>query len=245
MRPRGPSGPSGPSAAARAGMSFRSIFGAAVAALLLCGVSLAAPTAGGAGGEMPLNAAGAGSDAAGLEELRVGAAELAAVPAESRALFAKVLGWLEGMRGELEELKAGKARSDDRAESLTARVAKLEENGCGDVREEESSTYHHRMQDADDGSDTAATPTACHGANDIAMIALNASLALSQSHARLQVLLTDTRTVEQQLAERLATKANTSTVDAQLLRKADVDEMVAMSSRLDGKINLTTVAKLM
>jgi hypothetical protein len=82
-----------------------------VAALLLCGVSLAAPTA---GGEMPLNAGG-GSDAAGLEEeLRVGAAELAAVPAESRALFAKVLGRLEGMRGELEELKAGKARSDAR-----------------------------------------------------------------------------------------------------------------------------------
>ena len=60
-----------------------------MAALLLCGVSLAAPTAGGAGGEMPLNAGG-GSDAAGLEEeLRVGAAELAAVPAESRALFAR------------------------------------------------------------------------------------------------------------------------------------------------------------
>jgi hypothetical protein len=39
----------------RAGMSFRSIVGAALAALLLCGVSLAAPTAGGAGGEMPLN----------------------------------------------------------------------------------------------------------------------------------------------------------------------------------------------
>ena len=45
-----------------------------MAALLLCGVSLAAPTAGGAGGEMPLNAGG-GSDAAGLEEeLHVGAA---------------------------------------------------------------------------------------------------------------------------------------------------------------------------
>jgi hypothetical protein len=68
-----------PRAAARAGMSFRSIVGAAVAALLLCGVSLAAPTAGGAGGEMH----GAGSnDAAGLEdELRVGAAELAEVAA--------------------------------------------------------------------------------------------------------------------------------------------------------------------
>ena len=42
---------------------------------------------------------------AGSEEvLRVGAAELAAVPAVSRVLFMKVLGRLEGMRGELEEL---------------------------------------------------------------------------------------------------------------------------------------------
>ena len=65
-------GAGAPRAAARAGMSFRSIVGAAVAALLLCGVSLAAPAEGGAGGD----------DAAGLEEeLGVGAAELAAVPA--------------------------------------------------------------------------------------------------------------------------------------------------------------------
>ena len=100
------------------------IVGVAVAALLLCGVSLAAPAA---GGEMPLNA-GAGSVLAHLhEEQGVGAAELAAVPAESRALFAKVLGRLDGMRGELEELKAGKARSDERAESLSLWVAKLEE----------------------------------------------------------------------------------------------------------------------
>ena len=65
-----------------------------------------------------------GDDNAGLEEeLRVGAAELAAVPAESRAVLAKVLGRLEGMRGELEELKAGKARSD-------ARIAQLEDSEC-------------------------------------------------------------------------------------------------------------------
>ena len=107
-------------------MSFRSIVGAAVAALLLCGVSLAAPAA---GGEMPLNA-GAGSAAHLHEELRVGAAELAAVPAESRALFAKVLGRLEGMRGELEELKVGKARSD-------ARIARLEEESKDCEHEEE------------------------------------------------------------------------------------------------------------
>ena len=99
-----------------------------MAALLLCGVSLAAPTAGGAGGEMPRNAGG-GSDAAGLEEeLRVGAAELAAVPAESRAVLAKVLGRLEGMRVELEELKAGKARSDER-------IARLEETEAHEGKE--------------------------------------------------------------------------------------------------------------
>jgi hypothetical protein len=117
-------------------MSFRAIVVVALAALLLCGVSLAA---GGAGGERPLDTgAGSDHDAAGWEdELRVGAAELAAVPAESRALFAKVLGRLDGMRGELEELKAGKRHSDARAETLGARVAKLEENGCEDVREEE------------------------------------------------------------------------------------------------------------
>ena len=90
-----------------------------MAALLLCGVGLGAPTA---GGEKPRNAgAGSTSDAAGLEEeLRVGAAELAAVPAESRAVLAKVLGRLEGLRGELEELKAGKLE-------LEARVAELDE----------------------------------------------------------------------------------------------------------------------
>ena len=111
-------------------MGFRVIVGVAVAVLLLCGVSLAAPAARGVDGEMPLNA-GAGSVLAHLhEEQGVGAAELAAVPAESRALFAKVLGRLNGMRGELEELKAGKARSDEWAESLSLRVAKLEESEC-------------------------------------------------------------------------------------------------------------------
>ena len=108
-----------------------------MAALLLCGVGLAAPAAGGAGGERPRDTGAGSDDAAGLEdELRVGAAELAAVPAESRAVLAKVLGQLEGLRGELEELKAGKARSDEQAESLSARVAKLEENNCEDEPEE-------------------------------------------------------------------------------------------------------------
>ena len=104
-------GAGSPRAAARAGMGFRGMVVTALAALLLCGASLAAPAA---GGDMPRDMGG-GSDAAGLEEeLHVGAAELAAVPAESRAVLAKVLGRLEGLRGEMEELKAGKARSDER-----------------------------------------------------------------------------------------------------------------------------------
>ena len=87
-------------AAAQAGMGVRVVVGTALAVLLLCGVGLAAPAAGGPSGERPARDAGGGSDhdAAGWEEeLRVGVAELVAVLAESRALFAKVLGRLEGL----------------------------------------------------------------------------------------------------------------------------------------------------
>ena len=116
--------------AAGGGAMIRSA-AAAAAALVLCGLAMSAPSAAGAGG---------GSDDAAARaslELRVGASELAAVPAASRALFAKVLGRLDGMRGEMEELKADKRRSDERAESLSARITELEEKGCEDVREEE------------------------------------------------------------------------------------------------------------
>ena len=65
-----------------------------MAALLLCSFAVVAPWAGGPSGEMH---DGSIDEAAHLqEELRVGAAELAAVPAESRAVVAKVLGRLEG-----------------------------------------------------------------------------------------------------------------------------------------------------
>ena len=103
-------------------MHSMTVFGAALAALLLCSFAVVAPWAGGPSGEMH---DGSIDEAAHLqEELRVGAAELAAVPAESRAVVAKVLGRLEGLRGELQELKTGKARSDER-------IAKLEESECG------------------------------------------------------------------------------------------------------------------
>jgi hypothetical protein len=120
-------------------MGFRVIVGVAVAVLLLCGVSLAAPAARGVDGEMH----GAGSDAAGLnEQLRVGAAELAAVPAESRVLFAKVLGQLDGMRGELEAVRADKARSDER-------IARLEEESkdCEEQEEQEEQEEMEEMEE--------------------------------------------------------------------------------------------------
>ena len=135
-------GAGSPRAAARAGMGFRGMVVTALAALLLCGASLAAPAAGGAGGDMPRDMGG-GSDAAGLEEeLHVGAAELAAVPAESRALCAKVLGRLEGMHGEMEELRAERRRSDER-------IARLEERkDCeGEERREEKEDQQQDVKD--------------------------------------------------------------------------------------------------
>ena len=84
-------------------MRGMTVFGAALAALLLCSFAVVAPWAGGPSGEMH---DGSIDEAAHLqEELRVGAAELAAVPAESRAVVAKVLGRLGGLRGELQELR--------------------------------------------------------------------------------------------------------------------------------------------
>eukprot|EP01046_Picozoa_sp_COSAG06_P064714 COSAG06_NODE_15584_length_1060_cov_1.324662_1_plen_85_part_00 len=74
------------------GMGFRVVVGTSLAVLLLCGVSLVAPTASGPSSERPARDVGSLE-----EELRVGVAELAAVLAESRALFAKVLGRLEGL----------------------------------------------------------------------------------------------------------------------------------------------------
>jgi hypothetical protein len=124
-------------------MRGMTVFGAALAALLLCSFAVVAPWAGGPSGEMH---DGSIDEAAHLqEELRVGAAELAAVPAESRAVVAKVLGRLGALRGELQELRrarrgrtrgspswrrASAGAAEARAESLSARVAKLEENNC-------------------------------------------------------------------------------------------------------------------
>eukprot|EP01044_Picomonas_judraskeda_P008312 COSAG03_NODE_941_length_5251_cov_254.015334_5_plen_384_part_00 len=112
----------------RCEMGFSRVAGVAWVALLLCAVVSATLTASGAGGERPLDM---GAGASGSEEFSIGAAELAAVPAESRALFAKLLGRLDDMRGEMEELRAGRQRADARAEHLNARVSKLEES-CED-----------------------------------------------------------------------------------------------------------------
>jgi hypothetical protein len=103
------------------------VLSAAAVALLLCGLAQSAPSApstpsaAGAGGD---RRAGGSNYVVGLqEELSIGAAELAAVPAESRTLFAKVLGRLDGMHGEMEEMHADRARSD-------ARMTNLDESEC-------------------------------------------------------------------------------------------------------------------
>ena len=69
-------------ASTQAGMGFRVVVGATKVVLLLCGVSLAAP-AGGPSSERPGRDVG-GSSCGRLQEELV---EMAAVPAESRALF--------------------------------------------------------------------------------------------------------------------------------------------------------------
>jgi hypothetical protein len=140
-------------------MGFRVVVGTALAVLLLCGVGLAAPAAGGPSGERPARDAG-GSE----EELRVGAAELAelaAVPAESRALFAKVLGRLEGMRDEMEELKAGKARSDARIARLEETEAHEGKEGLGEEKEHaeaEEGGSHVKSSDTLAPTGSASTP---------------------------------------------------------------------------------------
>jgi hypothetical protein len=84
------------------------------------------------------------------ERYGIDPARLGAVSAASRALFVEVLGRLDGMRGELEELCAGKARLDERAEGLSVRVAMLEESECecgeGEEEQEEMVTAR-RLED--------------------------------------------------------------------------------------------------
>lgn len=89
-------------------MGFRRVVGAVLAGLLLSGVSLATPTAAGRTSERPRDVVG------GTEEERSGAAELPAELAAERTRFAKVLMQLEGMRGEMDAMRMGKARSDER-----------------------------------------------------------------------------------------------------------------------------------
>ena len=108
---------------------------AAALLLLLCGLALSAPSAAGARADPPPEASEDAAHAA--EELRVGAASLAAVPPESRALFARVLGRLDGLRGEVEELRADKLELEERAVRLGVRVSKLEAKGCEGTREKE------------------------------------------------------------------------------------------------------------
>ena len=101
-----------------------------LAALGLCGLAAAAPLGAGAAGAMPASdGAAAAPAAAGLsaEEMpAIQPAELAAVPAGTRAALEKVLGRMAAMTAELAQLKAEKLRSDEQARRLSERVDGLE-----------------------------------------------------------------------------------------------------------------------
>ena len=149
----------------------------------------------------------------GAEETGIGAAELAAVPAGSRAVLEKVLGRMELMRAEIAELRADKAgvaalaervtwledmweSSESADAALAQRVAELEQaerrrmQGAEPEPEPEEyvhlikRTDRHRKQETSAGGDASATED-CYDADDVAMAALNASVALSLSHAQL------------------------------------------------------------
>ena len=123
---------------------------------------------------------------------------------------------LAEMRGELDAASRLRGELDsivlDKAE-LWRRVTDLEET--------QEPTARHRKQES------GAAEASCYGADEIAMTALNASVALSQSHGQIQLLLSskvDARTVDQQLSGKidavvvsaqLDAKANSSTVNAQ------------------------------
>ena len=68
------------------------------------------------------------------ERYGIDPARLGAVSAASRALFVEVLGRLDGMCGELEDLCVGKAWSDERVEGLSVWVAMLEESEASAAR---------------------------------------------------------------------------------------------------------------
>ena len=101
---------------------------AALSALGLCGLAAAAPLGAGAAGAMRASdeEAAPAEARSGAEETGIGAAELAAVPAGTRAVLKKVLDRMETMRAELGKLRAEKRRSDERARRLSERVDGLE-----------------------------------------------------------------------------------------------------------------------
>ena len=118
-------------------------------------------------------------------------------------------------------------------------------------------TYPPSPHSARSISERAAAGSAeCYGADEIAMVALNASVALSQSHSRLAVQVAEkanATTVVRQLAEKLdahavsaqlKSKANSSAVEAELLAKADVTMVTELATRVAGKANESSLADL-
>eukprot|EP01043_Picozoa_sp_COSAG02_P067459 COSAG02_NODE_10849_length_1846_cov_1.688609_1_plen_362_part_10 len=129
----------------------------------------------------------------------------------------------------------------ERVQVMAYSLAEMDYNSragsdSGSLDEEQNAAKpRHRKQDAGDSGDVVTMPASCYDTSDVAMAALNASVALSQSHERLYV----------QLVDGLSTKANITAVDAQLSLKADVDAVVALQTQLEDKVNATTVTGLM
>ena len=116
----------------------------------------------------------------------------------------------------LEALEAGRA---------TVVAVGGEMNGGGETR--------RALAEAAEETETAHSQAAeCHSVDDVAMAALNASVALSQSHA--------------QLTEWLTSKANVSDVESltqDVSRKVSVAELAAVSATLSGKADESSVVE--
>eukprot|EP01046_Picozoa_sp_COSAG06_P051428 COSAG06_NODE_8383_length_2190_cov_1.127212_1_plen_690_part_01 len=96
-------------------------------------------------------------------------------------------------------------------------------------------------------------PAECYGADEVAMAALNASVALSQSHARLEAALANkanASAVLEQLSEKpdatavsaqLEGEVDRSVLEAGLLGKADVAAVDALSADIESKASTEAV----
>ena len=129
-----------------------------------------------------------------------------------------------GMRGKLDASnRMAEQTIANMTEHFSSRIQRLERDvdslrGVSSSAAASGDTPRHRKQEASE-------PTAaCYSADEIAMAALNALIALSQSHGQLQA--------------QLSSKVDARTVDQRLAVKMDV---VVVSAQLDAKANSSTV----